>query len=151
MEARKYLRQYRRYPHQRPKSPCGCTVDGDWKYIVPGPAPKRERSIFDHIIKEPNTPDDPFPAYDYQLKEWFLSLDYVLPDSERNALICVECDEPTRGTVGWEWGGFSGVIGDVYVAGGFASDISSYREEAGLDSEWHMVRMNWHWDGTRNV
>ena len=104
---------------RRPKSPCQCPVDGYWRLIVAGPRP--QASGFSAMLADiggPNASSLETPAYDPMLKEWFLDEADALPDEDRDDLICVVCDEPTTGIVGYQ-------------------DVGIYREEAGLSSEWH--------------
>ena len=102
---------------KRPQSPCKCPIDGDWRLIVAGPEPPTS-GFFPSEFFGPNRSTLETPAYDPILKEWFVDEADALPDSDRDAVICVECDEPTTGIVGYD-------------------DVSIYRQEAGASAEWH--------------
>jgi len=107
---------------QRLKSPCGCSLDGHWRVIVEGAAPPPN-----WLWGTQFSPNDEYletPAYDRALKEWFLPEAYVLPDPDRDALICLECDEPTDGSIGF---------------GDGLDEVRIYRERAGLNPEWHFA------------
>jgi hypothetical protein len=102
---------------QRLKSPCGCGFTLP-RIIVEGEPPAPH-----HIWGIHGTPADmDTPAYDPTLKQWFLSDLTVLPDPDRDALICLECNEPTDGIIGF---------------GDGADEVSGERELAGLNPAWH--------------
>jgi hypothetical protein len=107
---------------QRLKSPCGCSVDSQWRTIVEGGAPPPH--WFWGTLFTPNDANLGTPAYDPALKEWFLPEEYVLPDPDRDALICLECDEPTDGIIGF---------------GDGLDEVSINRERAGLNPAWHFA------------
>jgi hypothetical protein len=106
---------------QRLKSPCGCRMKGHWRIIVSGMAPPPNwlwGTMFTSNDAHLST-----PAYDPALKEWFLYEEWVLPDPDRDALICLECDEPTDGTIGF---------GD----GLDENEVGLERAQAGLNPVW---------------
>ena len=103
-----------------PKSPCGCRVDGQWRIVVGGIAPPPH-----WLWGTRFSPEDIYletPAYDRTLRLWFLPEAYVLPDPDRDALICLVCDEPTGGMIGF---------------GDGLDEVETCREQAGLNPEWH--------------
>jgi hypothetical protein len=113
-----------------PKSPCGCDVIKDsFRLIVDGPEPEAWRGVRGGLSELlgllPSQSET--PAYDRKLRLWFLHDEYAFPDEERDDLICLECDQITKGVV---------VLPD------FTSDIDTYRQEAGLDPEWHFGWIN---------
>jgi hypothetical protein len=109
------------------KSPCGCKVDGSWRIVVGGVEPPLDNGLWGRLLRNgPNDDTLGTPAWDAKLKLWWLPEEYVLPDSDRDALICVECDEPTDGSVGF---------------GDGLDEVSIHREQAGLDPEWHFAWM----------
>ena len=87
--------------------------------IVAGPAPDSKfwRGMFSADYEYLET-----PAYDPTLRIWFSHESDVMPDLERDALICGVCDEPSSGTVGF---------------GNGIDEVRLYREEAGLNPQWH--------------
>ena len=106
-----------------PKSPCGCNVIEDrFRLIVDGPSLEPRGSSFAELLG--NLPSQwPTPAYDRKLRLWFLHEEYIFPDYERDALVCTECDQLTDGIANQD-------------------DIDIYREQAGLNPEWHFERIN---------
>ena len=109
-----------------PKSPCGCQVDSFWRIIASGDGRVNgvlPYSSFARLLSA--TPEQAqTPAYDPQLKEWFLHEDDCFPDEAVGDLICLVCDQPTRGVVA--------LRDDI-------DEVSLHRIEAGLDPEWHFV------------
>ena len=102
---------------KRPASPCQCPVDREWRLIVAGPEPPASGLSLSRLFG-PNADALETPAYDPVLKEWFLDESDALPDSDRDAVICVCCDEPTTGIIGYD-------------------DVDILRDRAGASAEWH--------------
>ena len=111
---------------QSPKSPCGCQVDSYWRIIAIGDG--RVNGVLPYgafAVSLRATPEQAeTPAYDPQLRLWFLHDGHCFPDEDADALICLVCDQPTRGVVA--------LRDDI-------DEVSLHRIEAGLDPEWHFV------------
>jgi len=107
-----------------PTTPCECIILQP-RIIVEGepPAP--------HVMwgtrLGPNDVALSTPAYDIALKQWFLSEYAVLPDPDRDALICNVCDAPTDGLIGFDDG---------------IDEVAVERELAGLNPVWQFAWRN---------